>query len=123
MIVPNSTSSSILHLLYRAGQFADELFAENFGQDLTPRQYEVLKAVLVSDSPSQTYLVDQTGIDPSKLADIVRRLVQRGLLQRRRTRLDARRYATKLTEKGGELLESAEPAVDRTCKHLLAGLP
>jgi DNA-binding MarR family transcriptional regulator len=123
MIVPNSTSISILHLLHRAGQCADELFAANFGQDLTPRQYEVLKTVLVSDSPSQTYLVDQTGIDRSTLADIVRRLVQRGLLQRKRTRQDARRYAVKLTEKGRAMLESAEPAVDRTCKHLLAGLP
>ena len=119
----NNSSISILHLLHRAGQCADELFAANFGQDLTPRQYEVLRAVLISGSPSQTYLVDQTGIDRSTLADIVRRLVQRGLLHRKRTKQDARKYAVKLTEEGRATLASAGPAVERMSSHLLAGLP
>ena len=62
MVVSKRISVSIRHLLQRAGQYADELVAANFGQDLTTRQYEVLKAIFVNDSPSETSLVDQTGI-------------------------------------------------------------
>jgi DNA-binding MarR family transcriptional regulator len=95
----SSSVSSVLHLLHRAGQCADELFAANMrDSELTPRQYVVLRAVADSEDPSQTTLVEKTGIDRSTLADIVRRLVERGLLQRRRTRRDARMYAVRLTD-------------------------
>jgi DNA-binding MarR family transcriptional regulator len=63
---------SALHLLHRAGQCADELFALNVGKtELTPRQYAVLAAAAASEDLSQTALVDATGIDRSTLADIV----------------------------------------------------
>lgn len=115
---------SALHLLHRAGQCADELFAIQVGQsDLTPRQFVVLKAVAASEEPSQTALVDKTGIDRSTLADIVRRLVSKGLLQRKRTRRDARMYAVRLTDKGAAALKLAEPAARVTDERLLAALP
>lgn len=115
---------SALHLLHRAGQCADELFATNIGQaDLTPRQYAVLKAVANSADLSQTALVDQTGIDRSTLADIVRRLIRKGLLQRRRTSHDARMYAVRLTTAGWEALKRAEPAAKTTEERLLSALP
>lgn len=121
---PGGSIASALHLLHRAGQCADELFAVNVGaSDLTPRQYAVLKAVVSSEEPSQTTLVDMTGIDRSTLADIVRRLVDKGLLQRKRTRRDARMYAVRLTEKGHEALQHAEPAAEATNERLLAALP
>ena len=84
-ITGGERASSALHLLHRAGQCADELFATNVGtSDLTPRQFAVIKAVEASEEPSQTMLVEKTGIDRSTLADIVRRLVAKGLLQRKR---------------------------------------
>ena len=116
-------ASSALHLLHRAGQCADEIFAHNVaGSDLTPRQYAVMKAVAVTEEPSQTVLVDKTGIDRSTLADIVRRLVAKGLMKRKRTRRDARMYAVRLTEKGQAALKSAEPAARSTDERLLAAL-
>jgi DNA-binding MarR family transcriptional regulator len=45
---------------------------------------------------SQTGIVARTGIDRSTLADLVRRLQRKGLLQRRRTKDDARAYAVKM---------------------------
>ncbi|MGH1418612.1 MAG: MarR family winged helix-turn-helix transcriptional regulator [Hyphomicrobiaceae bacterium] len=113
-----------LHLLHRAGQCADELFAKNIGDgDVTPRQYEVLKAIDQSDEPSQTQLVAKTGIDRSTLADIVRRLVQRGLVQRQRTRRDARTYAVRLSDQGVVALNNTKPSVDATNTAILAAVP
>ncbi|MBU1209749.1 MAG: MarR family winged helix-turn-helix transcriptional regulator [Alphaproteobacteria bacterium] len=123
MITSDNSSASILHLLHRAGQCADEIFADSIGESsLTPRQYEVLNAVSSSEEPSQTLLVELTGIDRSTLADIVRRLVERGLLERRRTRQDARMYAVKLSAEGETMLKSAEPAVKAVNERLLCGL-
>jgi DNA-binding MarR family transcriptional regulator len=118
-----SRVGSALHLLHRAGQCADELFAANVETDLTPRQYAVLKAVAKSADLSQTALVDETGIDRSTLADIVRRLIRKGFLQRRRTAHDARMYAVRLTAAGADLLKSAEPAAKSTEERLLSALP
>ncbi len=116
--------NSPLHLLHRAGQCADELFTSNIGEtDITPRQFEVLKAIDQSDEPSQTQLVAKTGIDRSTLADIVRRLVQRGLVERQRTRRDARTYAVRLSEQGVNALGGATPAVDATNNAILAAVP
>lgn len=115
--------SSALHLLHRAGQCADELFAYSVGEvGLTPRQFAVMVAIQSSDEPSQTTLVERTGIDRSTMADIVRRLTSRGLVQRRRTRRDARRYAVRLTDKGEAALKQAEPAARTTDERLLAAL-
>lgn len=116
-------AASALHLLHRAGQCADELFAVSIGAgQLTPRQYEVLRCVAGLDEPSQTILVEKTGIDRSTLADIVRRLVERGLLARQRTRQDARMYAVNLTDAGRQALGEAEPAVRATNEKLLGVL-
>lgn len=116
--------SSALHLLHRAGQCADEMFAVTVGEvGLTPRQYAVMAAIADSEEPSQTTLVERTGIDRSTMADIVRRLTSRGLVQRRRTRRDARRYAVRLTDKGEGALRLAEPAARSTDERLLAALP
>jgi len=91
-----SLDVSALHLLHRAGQCAEVLFTNETGKaDLTPRQYAILASVSQNPDVSQTGLVEQTGVDRSTLADIVRRLVKKGLLQRKRTRRDARMYAFK----------------------------
>jgi DNA-binding MarR family transcriptional regulator len=56
--------SSALHMLHRASQAADEMFAvETTGADLTPRQFAVLAALETLESASQTQIVDATGID------------------------------------------------------------
>jgi DNA-binding MarR family transcriptional regulator len=115
--------SSAIHLLHRAGQCADELFALNVGDaELTPRQFAVLRAIADSEEPSQTTLVEKTGIDRSTMADIVRRLNSKGLLQRRRTRRDARMYAVRLTDRGIAALKLAEPAARSTDERILASL-
>ena len=115
---------SPIHLLHRAGQCAGDIFAAEIGEtDLTPRQYAVLHTVSLNEGLSQTDLVEQTGVDRSTLADIVRRMLKKGLLQRRRTKEDARAYAVKLTEEGWRVLKAAEPVIKRVDDRILAALP
>ena len=90
---------------------------------LTPRQLAVLITVSQNEGLSQTGLVDRTGIDRSTLADIVRRMQRKGLLQRRRTKEDARAYAVKLTDEGRRVLRSAEPLAKKVDERVLDALP
>src|SRR6476620_11636342 len=114
---------SALHLLHRAGQCAEVLFTNETGKaDLTPRQYAILASVAQNPDISQTGLVEQTGVDRSTLADIVRRLVKKGLLHRKRTRRDARMYAVRLTAKGQSALGSVRPIAAKVDQRLLSVL-
>src|SRR5262245_35768935 len=115
---------SPIHLLHRAGQCAADIFQGEMGEgDLTPRQFAVLVAVSQNEGVSQTQLVEKTGIDRSTLADIVRRMLKKRLLQRRRTKDDARAYAVKLTDEGWRLLRAADPLAGRVHDEILAALP
>lgn len=115
---------SPIHLLHRAGQCAGDIFhAEMKVDGLTPRQLAVLVTVSNNEGLSQTGLVDRTGIDRSTLADIVRRMQRKGLLQRRRTKEDARAYAVKLTDEGRKVLRTAEPLARRVDDRILDALP
>ncbi len=117
-------SASPLHLLHRAGQCAGDIFqSEMSSGDVTPRQYAVLVTVAGNEGLSQTQLVDRTGIDRSTLADIVRRMMKKGLLQRRRTKEDARAYAVRLTEEGRKVYESVGPMAHRVDERILDVLP
>jgi DNA-binding MarR family transcriptional regulator len=114
---------SVIHLLHRASQCATDVFAQEMSNmELTPRQFAVLLTVSQNEGLSQTDLVERTGIDRSTLADIVRRMLKKGLIQRRRTREDARAYAVKVTEEGARALKAAEPAVRRVDERILAAL-
>jgi DNA-binding MarR family transcriptional regulator len=121
---PDKLHRSPIHLLHRAGQCAGDIFqAEMRDGDLTPRQLAVLVTVAQNEGLSQTGLVERTGIDRSTLADVVRRMQKKGLLQRRRTKEDARAYAVKLTEEGRRVLRSAEPVAKRVDERVLEALP
>jgi DNA-binding MarR family transcriptional regulator len=123
---PNSDRlrRSPTHLLHRAGQCAGDIFhAEMSDADLTPRQFAVLVTVSQHEGVSQTGLVERTGIDRSTLADIVSRMLKKGLLQRRRTKEDARAYAVKLTEEGRRILRSSDPLAKKVDERILEALP
>lgn len=120
----NRLERSPLHLLHRAGQCAADVFQCELGSDdITPRQFAVLVTVSQNEGLSQTRLVERTGIDRSTLADIVRRMLKKGLLQRRRTREDARAYAVKLTEEGWRVLKSVDPLARKVDDRILSSLP
>jgi DNA-binding MarR family transcriptional regulator len=114
---------SAMHLLHRAGQCATDIFlVEANASGLTPRQFAVLMTIAEEEGLTQTNLVARTGIDRSTLADIVGRLLGRGLIARRRVKEDARAYAIKLTSQGWKSLREAEPGAAAADTRLLATL-
>ena len=113
---------SLLHLLHRAAQRADAVFASHAEMALTPRQYIILQAVAGADGLSQTDIMSATGIDRSSIADLVKRLVAHGWLRRRRTKRDARAYAVRLTPEGRRMLALGLPAARATEDALLSSL-
>lgn len=116
---------SASHLLHRAVQMALDIYAEEFGAGaITQRQFAVLAAAAEREGATQTDLVRSTGIDRSTMADMVARLIAKGLLERERSREDARANAVRLTEAGHGVLTDARPkmaAADARLLKFIAG--
>ncbi|HXQ12212.1 MAG TPA: MarR family transcriptional regulator [Caulobacteraceae bacterium] len=112
------------HLLHRALQLALDIYAEETGPDaVTQRQYAVLAAVAAQEGLTQTDLVRSTGIDRSTLADLVARMIGKGLLARQRSTADARANTVSLTSPGRAALEAAKPRVAAADARIMKLLP
>ena len=117
-------SQSPSHLLRRCVQYANDLFShEPSASDLTKQQYTVLVAVEQNEGVSQTDLVALTGIDRSTLAEMIRRMIEKGFLARERTESDQRANAVTLAPSGRKALRGARAASERVERSLLAALP
>lgn len=113
----------LINTLHRANQLAADEWAKAAHEagecSLTPRQAAVLDAIAAANKPSQTQVVELTGIDRSTLADITRRLVKRGFLARKRTKDDARTYALTVTADGHRELAASVAISDKVNKALI----
>lgn len=119
-------ASHVAHLLHRASQAADQrlaLAASELETSLTPRQYAVLLAIEHEKVSRQVDLTAETGIDRSTSADLIRRLQRKGLVARRRSRVDARANLVSLTPAGEKALRMAQTAYRRAEAEFLDGLP
>ncbi len=120
-ITANALDRSPSHLLHRVLQLALDLYAEEAGPAaISQRQYAVLCAVQANEGVSQTGLVRATGIDRSTLADIVARMIGKGLLVRERSSADARANIVRTTQAGREALTEAAPRVAAADQRVLA---
>jgi DNA-binding MarR family transcriptional regulator len=117
-------SASATHLLHRVLQLALDFHADAAGPSgLTQRQYTVLAAAGAADGVSQSELVRATGIDRSTLADLVARMISKGLLERERSATDARANTVRLSDAGRvALAEGGRPAT-QSDQRLLQLLP
>src|ERR1700761_3287716 len=98
------------HLLHRALQRALDIYVEEFA---------VLAAADEREGATQADLVRITGIDRSTLADMARRMIGKGLLERERSNVDARANAVRLTEEGRLALADARPKMAQADAKLL----
>ncbi|MFM7010627.1 MAG: MarR family winged helix-turn-helix transcriptional regulator [Betaproteobacteria bacterium] len=105
----------IIDLLHRASQLVENAYVTAAPDDgLTPRQLMALRFIASHPGCSQTDVVDNTGIDRSTLADILRRVLKRGLIERKRTKEDMRAYTINLSVPGERVLAAAEKTAKMT---------
>ena len=112
------------HLLHRALQRALDIYAETAGPTaVTQRQFAVLAAVAAREGLTQADLVRSTGIDRSTLAELVARMLGKGLLARERSNEDGRANTVTLTDKGRTALAEAEPRSHAADQAILRLIP
>ncbi len=112
------------HLLRRCQQYAFDLYTQEVGSNgLTVRQFAVLLTVEQNEGLSQTDLVRRTGIDRSTLADMISRLLKKGLLSRKRTESDARANSVSITADGRRALNAVRDKVEDAENRVLDPLP
>jgi DNA-binding MarR family transcriptional regulator len=112
------------HLIRRCQQRALDVFVAEVGEDgPTPTQFAVLLNVFQNPGMSQTALVRASGIDRSTLTEILRRMIDRGLISRTRLKEDQRANALTLTEAGEEMLAAAFEGAARTQDRILDPVP
>ena len=115
---------TFIHLLHRATQTAHELFeSATLDHTVTPRQYIVLAAIAECEGTSQRRIAEVTGVDRSTLTDLIRRLINLGLLMRQRSRRDMRSDFLTLTPLGHEILKGADASAKSVDQELLRTLP
>jgi DNA-binding MarR family transcriptional regulator len=110
------------HLIRRAQQQHQARWAELVGSELTSVQFAVLAKLATEPGIDQNTLAAAVSIDTSTLAEVCLRLASRGLIDRERSELDARRYRLYLTASGRAALERHIPAVNAVGEALLAPL-
>jgi len=112
------------HLLRRCHQRSEELFTAAVGSDGPTRQ-QIALLVTVCQHPevSQAELVAMTGIDKNTLTQMIGRLTERGLLERRRGEHDGRTNSITATPAAIALLEDVMPRVRQVQEQILEPLP
>ncbi|MGI5350859.1 MarR family winged helix-turn-helix transcriptional regulator [Streptomyces sp. CA-250714] len=90
------------------------------GQTLTGPQFAVLTTVRASPGSDQSSLASAVALDSSTMADLARRLENRGLLERRTAAADGRRKLLYLTPEGERALREAEGRARALDERLLA---
>lgn len=110
------------HLLRRAQQISVSIFYDEFGNDLTPVQYAVLRNLAQHPGTDQVSLAALTGIDTSTGATVCARLEEKGLLQRKVIPTNRRQRALTITEAGERLLADMIPGAQRLRRRILAPL-
>jgi len=112
------------HLLRRCHQRSEELFAQAIGAEgPTRQQIALLVTACQHPDASQAELVNLTGIDKNTLAQMIKRLTSRGLLEQRRAQRDGRTNAITATPAAIRLLEEVMPRLRRVQDQILAPLP
>lgn len=110
------------HLIRRAQQVHNSLWNLEVSDEVTSPQLLVLVALDRTPGMDQRSLGLEVSLDRSTTADVVERLMRKGLLERSRDPSDRRRNTLRLTEQGQSLLAELHPRTDAMNELLLSEL-
>ncbi len=90
-------------------------------RDLTQCQFNIL-IVLKYEAPqgcSQTDLCEQLLVKPADMSGLIRRMLQRGLVEREDDPKDQRAWRVRITPRGKDLLHTIEPPYYQTIRRIM----
>jgi len=97
------------HLMRLANQRITAIFTELFDKfDLTPLQFAVIIKLECVNEASQNHLGRMTGMDPNTARGVVQRLLERGIIVRRKSETDLRCLVLVLSNEGRKMARSIE---------------
>jgi DNA-binding MarR family transcriptional regulator len=111
------------YLLRRLHQIHYALFYEECSEyDITPVQYGLLTTLAVNPDLDQNSIGRELGIDRTNVADVLKRLSRRGLIERRPSKEDRRMVLCRLTPEGQRVRKAMYAAMQRAQERLLEPL-
>ncbi len=110
------------HLLRRAQQLHLAVWLRDVSAETTSVQFAALTVLDQRPGASQRELGRVLDLDRSTIADLVTRMVRRGLIERERDTDDRRRNVLQLTPAGHDELAYLRPRVEAIEPTLTAGL-
>ena len=90
--------------------------------DLSPLEFNLLRICMERGEHTATQLAEVLPVDASRISRVVTRLVNMGLLRRRRLRNDRRIVMLRLTERGNELTAQIDQRVQIYDAKLIEGV-
>ena len=97
-------------------------FEECHPQNITPVQYGILTALSLVPWMDQTEIGMDVGLDRTTTADVIKRLQERGLIDRRINPADKRSRQAALTRTGATLVQDLQANMARAQQRLLEPL-
>jgi MarR family transcriptional regulator, temperature-dependent positive regulator of motility len=110
------------HLMRRAVQVLNTLWAEEVSRTITSPQFAALNALYAEPDLDQRTLGARVSLDRSTMAEVVSRLAARGLVRTERHPQDARRKAITLTAKGRQTVQQLIPRTHAMTARLVGPL-
>ncbi|GGR53248.1 DNA-binding MarR family transcriptional regulator [Nocardioides luteus] len=110
------------HLLRRAQQVHLAVWQQEVSTEVTSVQFAALAVLDGMPGASQAELGADLFLDRSTIADVVSRMVRRGLIARTQDTVDRRRKTLTLTADGRAALETLRPRVEAIEPLLTGGL-
>lgn len=111
------------HLIRRANQISVSIFLDECREfDITPMQYAVMAVLRTTPDLDQITLASRAALDRSTIGGLAERLEEKGWIRRLPGVEDRRQKLLSLTGEGLRVLDSVEPAVERTQQRILEPL-
>jgi DNA-binding MarR family transcriptional regulator len=110
------------HLIRRALQVLNMVWAEEVSRTVTSPQFAVLNTLLREPDIDQQTLGSRAALDRSTVAEIVARLTARKLVRWTRDAADGRRKLIQLTPRGEALVQELIPRTHRMTRRLVQAL-